>query len=1462
MRKNLFIWLAAWLFSLSFHNHSTAQNMIDVPAQMEFAAVQINLNEDARRQVKRKIEQMQNDANFLAQTREKVFTFMPVVMKNLKEQGVPEDIAYLALKETEFMQSNTDDRKLPAGIWKITPNQNEDWKLNLYVSSKIDERKHLGVATTAVAKKMKDDNYRLQNWINTILAYGFGFHEVSLTAMPEDKGSGRYEFHGQTNPYLIDLVAYYLVFKPDFKPTENSTVLLEYADTKGKDIEKLAAMIGTSLLELKMYNNWLMTKTIPKDYVVYFPAKLDKRAEIYTALARNNTKIPTSGMQQTNYPIIVKQQAVNVEGRIYDLVNANGLKAIMVSSPDKPTNMVKIADNISLRKFLKYNEIGENDTILPNTIYYLEEKRDKADIKYHRIKKDETHWSISQKYGMKYEKLLSYNRIKKDEKEELHHNLWLAAQRPAEVQKDVRPPQEETTPLEKETEKTVLAANSKGESNPSKENNQFSEDNKGKYYTTPENELIYDVAVKLKMTLDSLRRLNPELGNAMNIPANTKILIAKKETAPQTDMVTNNTGDQIKEVAEAIIKSNTNKDTIKPQYATQVTELIHTVAAGEGLNKIAQQYGVTPQEIMTANGIKEANKIAKNQKLLIKNPKKGFDLANLPSAKNTNVLKSDGNTANTQKNNDATKTETVKTETKPFVEQPFLKDSIYLVRNDNETYQSIEQKLKLAPKDGSAYSLYLKTWNNTDPMVPPTEVDQPLPKGTTVKIAENAVLPSSQEVASAMNVNVNATPDKQIVTNIVNVPLVTTPKDTTTTPNLLTTNVEKIVQYSDYKDSSYIVQTGDGLYGIAKKTGVPDYRYLMRWNNITDEKQVLDLNTRLIVKGDLSKPLAYKPITNGNYHVTQFGEQITEIAKLYNIKPDSILKWNKLAADSILPVGKSLLVMKSEITRSQWISATGNTNDTNTSKGQMSANMTNTSYALHKDIYLVQGDNETLKSIAEKLKLPDVNGSPYYLYMQTWNGIDEATTVIKKGTPIKIAEDAIMPTPEQLKRAMQDKSVTKTTPNPTMSNPTMSNTATSNSTNINQEALLTTPPKNETITGVSKTQQNYISAQPFKDVYVVRLPNETLKTIAQKHNFQPIGGHEYALYMKTWNGIDDENIALPIGKAVRLVENANLPTDAEILQIIPPSSANFDGKHTVAAGETLRTVAKQYNVDVKYLEEWNKINDNTPLKQGQILTVQGDMRTEIRQYDKFYTDRYHVVQRGETLFDISRFHNIKVEDLQTWNNLETNVLKEDQQLWIVPKPKIHKVMHGESLSVIAVMYGLPLQEVADYNELPIDYKTKQGEMIIVNAAAILPKPIIKNDDYSVPPQAGREVVSVQSNPNAPETYYAQFGETVTMVCSRYGVNKIDFMLWNKLSYGVEKLEEGKKYYLKMPAVEIVQPTSASGVPTANGKYKVAKNETLYAIARKFNVTVYQLREWNNLKNDAVKEGDNLIVSKQ
>ncbi len=122
------------------------------------------------------------------------------------------------------------------------------------------------------------------------------------------------------------------------------------------------------------------------------------------------------------------------------------------------------------------------------------------------------------------------------------------------------------------------------------------------------------------------------------------------------------------------------------------------------------------------------------------------------------------------------------------------------------------------------------------------------------------------------------------------------------------------------------------------------------------------------------------------------------------------------------------------------------------------------------------------------------------------------------------------------------------------------------------------------------------------------------------------------------------------------------------------SNAN---EHTVDVGQTLYSVARQYNVSVKDLAEWNNFAADEKIKVGQVLIVKGTSRAAppvVAPPAKVVTkptpstatsgSTFHVVQPSETLYSISKKYGVTVQQVQNWNGLSNNNVRLGQKLVI------------------------------------------------------------------------------------------------------------------------------------------------------------------------------------------------------
>ena len=108
----------------------------------------------------------------------------------------------------------------------------------------------------------------------------------------------------------------------------------------------------------------------------------------------------------------------------------------------------------------------------------------------------------------------------------------------------------------------------------------------------------------------------------------------------------------------------------------------------------------------------------------------------------------------------------------------------------------------------------------------------------------------------------------------------------------------------------------------------------------------------------------------------------------------------------------------------------------------------------------------------------------------------------------------------------------------------------------------------------------------------------------------------------------------------------------------------------------------------------------------------------------------HIVESGDTLWDIARDNNISVEDLLTWNKLDSILIYPSQELQIEKKVEAYVVKKGDTLSDIAKDHNISLNELMEWNnisghliypddQLALDKKTKSSTQ--TNVSSTQPK---------------------------------------------------------------------------------------------------------------------------------------------
>lgn len=210
-------------------------------------------------------------------------SLFPVIEPILKEEGVPDDLKYLAVAESAL--SNALSPAGARGVWQFMKSAAGEYGLE--VSTEVDERYHLEKATHAACKYLRQQKNRLGSWVAAAAAYNGGperisqemakqraktFFDLNLAA----EETMRYPFriaaikevmeHPETYEYVIEKDHLY-------DPLNKYTTV----DVSGavENWGDFAVAHNTTYRMLKLYNPWLvdskLTNKEGKTYTIRLP---------------------------------------------------------------------------------------------------------------------------------------------------------------------------------------------------------------------------------------------------------------------------------------------------------------------------------------------------------------------------------------------------------------------------------------------------------------------------------------------------------------------------------------------------------------------------------------------------------------------------------------------------------------------------------------------------------------------------------------------------------------------------------------------------------------------------------------------------------------------------------------------------------------------------------------------------------------------------------------------------------------------------------------------------------------------------------------------------------------------------------------------------------------------------------------------------------------------------------------
>lgn len=341
--------------------------------------------------------------------------------------------------------------------------------------------------------------------------------------------------------------------------------------------------------------------------------------------------------------------------------------------------------------------------------------------------------------------------------------------------------------------------------------------------------------------------------------------------------------------------------------------------------------------------------------------------------------------------------------------------------------------------------------------------------------------------------------------------------------------------------------------------------------------------------------------------------------------------------------------------------------------------------------------------------------------------------------------------------------------------------------------------------------------------------------------------------------------------------------------------------YIVKTGDNQGTIADQYNMMRWEIRTYNDLKVNEPIPAGTIIYLKPKKRKGL--------EKFHMVKPGEGMYYISQAEGIKLKTLYKWNRMKIGEepapgqlvnlqFKKDQapallgagtivprrgvMVSIAAKPvirkdsalqninlykkeqrdsgnitpakekksmdgtdsagKYHIVQDGETIYGISKNYGVSYVNLKRWNTL--NGNLESGQKIYITRPKTYRETPVYHKDSMV--KTGKDTQMV---------YKVKPGETIYSVSAQFNIPVDTLIKINRLQHYT--LDEGQIIRLR---IKNMGPQNTRGA-TSQEWHTVLAGETLYSIARQYQVSVQELMEWNELEDNTLSVGQKLIVRK-
>jgi membrane-bound lytic murein transglycosylase D len=271
----------------------------------------------------------------LLRSLERAGKYKEMISQNLRDQGVPQDLIYLAVAESGFQPQAMNARSGAGGMWQFMPTGAYGLARNGWFDERFDPQK----SSIAYAKYMKTLYNQFGDWYLAMAAYDWGPGNVQRAVMKTGYADfwelyRRGNLPAETKNYVPGIIAAIIMAKnpeqygldkivPD-SPVVSDTVTVDYAI----DLRLVADVTDSSLPEIVALNPSLLRMTTPRDMSFDLHIPVGTR----DVFAERIKEIPDDKRSSWRFHVVKAGEsldgiATGFHAHANDIVAANGLPA-------------------------------------------------------------------------------------------------------------------------------------------------------------------------------------------------------------------------------------------------------------------------------------------------------------------------------------------------------------------------------------------------------------------------------------------------------------------------------------------------------------------------------------------------------------------------------------------------------------------------------------------------------------------------------------------------------------------------------------------------------------------------------------------------------------------------------------------------------------------------------------------------------------------------------------------------------------------------------------------------------------------------------------------------------------------------------------------------------------------------------------------------------------------------------